>query len=57
MTSEKRKIYDLGAERLMAENRKLLSESYLYDTKTKWYEVTLFLAIGVIISTLAGKFS
>ena len=57
MTSEERKIYDLGAERLMAENRKLLSESYLYDTKTKWYEVTLFLAIGVIISTLAGKFS
>jgi len=57
MTEIERKRYDMETDRLMAENRKLLSESYLYGKKTKWYEITLFLALGAIIATLAGKFS
>jgi hypothetical protein len=43
--------------RINAETRKLLSESFFYEKKTKWYEATLFLALGVIIATLAIKFA
>jgi hypothetical protein len=38
-----------------AEIRKLLSESFFYDKKTKYYEATLFLALGAIMATILIK--
>jgi hypothetical protein len=55
MTDLEYKEREKERDKMDAEIRKLLSESFFYDKKTKYYEATLFLALGAIMATILIK--
>ena len=55
MTEAELKRIHAETDKLLAENRKLMSEANLNDKKTKWYELALAIAFGAVIATIIAK--